>query len=335
MPGARETSATSSAREPAPNASPRCVLNARVSGAFVEDERGAMRVDYACVCAVDNLVSASTREALFARVGGDETTPSERAWTENFKDHDGETSRTHGLVDDVLDELANEAYAGVGAIGDVMRRVRETFKEYDVSVARTDMFSKRGYDDKDAATRDAQAPARRAHVCANAVRHTDRFSYHRDVDVRGVEFSGELADVGRFAGRNRDPNKPRFVTIIVYLNPQWTVDDEGETLFVDEDTGVGVVIVPKPGRVVFMDADVFHSLKQTRRKVRYSLVIHTLFTARADAGVMARELARPEWGTPAHVGSAARLMELIKATSTKRARADGDEPSGREASQTQ
>ena len=153
------------------------------------------------------------------------------------------------------------------------------------------------------------------------------------MDVRGVEFSGELADVGRFAG-NRDPNKPRFVTIIVYLNPQWTVDDEGETLFVDEDTGVGVVIVPKPGRVVFMDADVFHSLKPTRRKVRYSLVIHTLFNARADAGVMARELARPEWGTPAHVGSAARLMELIKATSTKRARADG-EPSGCQASQTQ
>ena len=76
MPSARETSAPASLRETAPEASPRCVLNARVSGAFVEDERGAMRVDYACVCAVDNLVSASTREALFARVGGDEATPS-------------------------------------------------------------------------------------------------------------------------------------------------------------------------------------------------------------------------------------------------------------------
>ena len=325
MPSTRQAGSAAATRDveverapEAASAAPRCVLNARVSGAFVEDARGALRVDFACVCAVDGLVPPATREALFQRVGGDETAPSERVWTENFKDHDGEyASRTHGLRDFMLDELATEAYEGVGAMGDVMRRVRDTFPEYDVVVARTDLFQSEEHRREDDNMDNVPPQARRAHVCANAARHTDRFSYHRDVDVRGVDFGGgELAKFGRFCA-NRDANKPRFVTIIVYLNPKWDIDDEGETLFVDE-TGVGVVVIPKPGRVVFMDADVFHSLKPTRRKVRYSLVVHALFTARADAGVTNTEIARPEWGTPTHVGSAARLHDLVKAASRKR-----------------
>lgn len=305
-----------SARDWSPSRA-RCVLNARITGAFVQDEAKAYRADFASVICLDR-VCDDLVDDLFRRVGARESdasddVPSARLWNDDFADHDGlNVERTHGLRDFALVEFASEAREGVGAIGEVLRRVRATYPECVVDVTRTDMF--RQVDDERTGGECDEATF--AHVCANAARVGDRFSYHRDVDARGEEFlGGALAEYGRFSS-NRDRDKPRFVTIVVYVNPSWAIDDEGETVFVDEDTGVGVTVVPRPGRVVLMDADVFHSLKPPRRRVRYSLVIHTLFTARERGARV--ELARPEWGAPAALGSAARLQELARAAARVR-----------------
>lgn len=47
--------------------------------------------------------------------------------------------------------------------------------------------------------------------------------------------------------------KPLFVSLLLYLNASWPRDWAAETLFLDADTDVGLVVRPKPYRAVLMD----------------------------------------------------------------------------------
>ena len=49
------------------------------------------------------------------------------------------------------------------------------------------------------------------------------------------------------------PGKPLFVSALVYLNGNWPMENDAETLAVDIETDTGVLIRPRPGRVVLMD----------------------------------------------------------------------------------
>lgn len=62
----------------------------------------------------------------------------------------------------------------------------------------------------------------------------DHFEYHQDSHISG------------------------HVTAIVYLNESWDESFHGETLFKGED-GVGLSVLPKPGRVTLFDGQLHHS----------------------------------------------------------------------------
>ncbi len=55
---------------------------------------------------------------------------------------------------------------------------------------------------------------------------------------------------------NREAGKPLLVdmvSLIVYLNGAWPRDHDAETLFLDGPTDAGIVVRPRPGRVVLLD----------------------------------------------------------------------------------
>lgn len=57
---------------------------------------------------------------------------------------------------------------------------------------------------------------------------------------------------------NRTPGKPRFVTLLLYLDADWPNEFDGETLFMDCATSTGVFVRPKLGRAILMDQDITH-----------------------------------------------------------------------------
>ena len=44
---------------------------------------------------------------------------------------------------------------------------------------------------------------------------------------------------------NREPGKPLFVSLLLYLNDPWPRDWDAETLFLDDQTDVGLVVRPR------------------------------------------------------------------------------------------
>jgi hypothetical protein len=55
-----------------------------------------------------------------------------------------------------------------------------------------------------------------------------------------------------------DSKVPGKVTAVLYLNEEWKEHDRGETLFSD-DSGIGVSVLPTPGRAVLFDARINHT----------------------------------------------------------------------------
>ena len=47
-------------------------------------------------------------------------------------------------------------------------------------------------------------------------------------------------------------------TAMIYVNEEWKDDYRGETMFVGTD-GLGLTVMPKPGRLVLFDASIMHS----------------------------------------------------------------------------
>lgn len=61
------------------------------------------------------------------------------------------------------------------------------------------------------------------------------------------------------------PYKPLFVTMMVYLNPEWTEDLQAETLVMDKKTKTGIFVQPAPGRVLLMDQDAPHRISASAK----------------------------------------------------------------------
>lgn len=59
---------------------------------------------------------------------------------------------------------------------------------------------------------------------------------------------------------NREPDRPLFVSMLIYPQGSWPQDFDAETLFLDPETGTGVFSRPAPYRVVLMDQDVPHRI---------------------------------------------------------------------------
>jgi len=79
---------------------------------------------------------------------------------------------------------------------------------------------------------------------------------------------------GRYANRLR--GKPRFVSCLLYLNPEWYDEWGAPTQFYDPPSGDTFRVYPRPGRCVIMDQDITHTVVAPTEiagaRPRYSLV---------------------------------------------------------------
>lgn len=64
---------------------------------------------------------------------------------------------------------------------------------------------------------------------------------------------------GQGGRSHRDDERPGTYTLLYYPMPEWRVEWEGETMFVDERGEVIAAIKPEPNRAVFFDSRILHA----------------------------------------------------------------------------
>lgn len=108
-------------------------------------------------------------------------------------------------------------------------------------------------------------------IVYNASDETSNFRYHIDGDPMTLlhpksafaeAYGGNYANRAPMYEKNKNEKariKPRFISLLVYLNDEWDPEWGGETKFLDEDSQIGLLVAAKPGRVVLFDSDVKHS----------------------------------------------------------------------------
>jgi hypothetical protein len=143
---------------------------------------------------------------------------------------------------------------------------------------------------------------------ANAAVTGHAFEWHVDADPSLLPaLSRWVAQYGEYP--NGAVGRPLFVSLLVYTDGRWARDWHAETLFLEPEAGVGVLVQPRPGRAVLMHQDALHRVSApsgAAGRPRYSLVWKLLFVPRGAIGDgrrgalgQAREsVSRPEWGPP-------------------------------------
>jgi hypothetical protein len=104
---------------------------------------------------------------------------------------------------------------------------------------------------------------------------------------------------------NQEIGKPLFVTLLIYIDKQWHLHWDAETLFLDSVTETGVFVRPKAYRVVLMDQDILHRVSvpsAEARRPRYSVAIKLVFYPKTSKQSMS--IRKKEWGKPTFFGSA-------------------------------
>jgi len=143
-------------------------------------------------------------------------------------------------------------------------------------------------------------------LVANAVCPGDPASYHLDADPACLDPGAPWAALhGLYP--NRTPGKPLLASAIVYLQDWDVAAFNGETLFLDEGSGVGLFSAPRAGRVVLMEGDVPHRIAPPSAGApgpRYSLVLKLVLHPTGTAGGGPASLLRREWGPPLRIGTA-------------------------------
>jgi len=123
---------------------------------------------------------------------------------------------------------------------------------------------------------------------------------------------------------NGEPAQPLLVSMLLYLDDQWPRDWGAETLFLDDETDMGVVVRPRRGRAVLMDQDMLHRVSAPSSaaggRPRYSLVWKLAFLPKVPGQRCC--LAKPDWGVPVSIGSAVRVDAVKQNLARKRARGE-------------
>jgi hypothetical protein len=92
---------------------------------------------------------------------------------------------------------------------------------------------------------------------ANAAVHGDCYSWHVDADPSTFPSPSPWTDAfGSYC--NREPGKPLLFSLLLYLDGEWPLQHDAETLFLDTTSDTGVLVRPKRWRAVLMDQDVVH-----------------------------------------------------------------------------
>jgi len=149
-------------------------------------------------------------------------------------------------------------------------------------------------------------------LVANAVCPGDPAAYHLDADPAGLDPAGPWAALHGLHP-NRTPGAPLLASAIVYLQDWEVAAFNGETLFLDEGSGLGLVTTPRAGRVVLMEGDVPHRIAPPSPGCpgpRYSLVLKLVLHPAERQGGGGGDapgptgLLRREWGPPLRIGTA-------------------------------
>ena len=99
-------------------------------------------------------------------------------------------------------------------------------------------------------------------LTGNAPCYGDSFHWHVDADPSQVPPSPWADTYGKYT--NRSPGKPRFVSVLVYLNPHWPHNFGAPTRFLDPPTGEVLEIYPVSWEVAIGGAA--NHLRPTRRR---------------------------------------------------------------------
>ena len=228
------------------------IVNAVIDGAMVDG-----RWDVSSVVAVDGLVDERLRAALLSLLHGSSWSPERGAdpdyWSRGaFADTMAQTTGASlGLRDDRLAALCTDGAEAPWAVRELQARLVD-FLHAANSGAKVDVCRM-----PEATLGPGVTP-----LAANAPVATDGaelFGWHIDADPALLPPSPWTDVHGRYP--NRRPGKPRFVTALVYLSPEWQWPEWGApTRCLDPPTADVLAVPPAPGRVLLMDQDISHAV---------------------------------------------------------------------------
>lgn len=252
--------------------------NAAIDGDFIDD--GGERVYDASRCAaIDGLVDEPLRAALLAAIRADADAPNADFWRRGGALSDvvgaGASGDCWGLDGAVLAELADEDDPPPALL-----ELRSRLAAYVASVDAGAVVCSQ----PEAALGPAVPP-----VNANAPVAADkgRYGFHVDADPLQLPPSPFTDFYGRYP--NRATGKPRFVSAVVYLAPDWGPDLGAPTVLLDPPTGEELRVDARPGRVLLLDQDISHKIEAPNGKAgdrpRYSLVLKLVLHPQDPASV--------------------------------------------------
>ena len=229
----------------------------------------------------------------------DVRTSEEAYWERETVDQKGDddTNKTLGAKPFIVDAASRNG--GVEGERMLFERLRKVFPQTVFARAPVESFvfeeEEEEGEEEDGKEETTRSKKRYAYdsIVYNASDENSNFRYHVDGDPMTLlhpKSPFAKAYGGNYANRSsssRGKNgttiaKPRFVSLLAYLNDEWNPEWGGETKFLDEDSQVGVLVGAKPGRVVLFDSDVKHSACATTRddddgdknnRKRFSLVM--------------------------------------------------------------
>jgi hypothetical protein len=274
-----------------------------VDGALVQEPKGEDPVwDTSGVYIFDGLVSEDLRRRLAQVVAGGKDLvegkgPDLERWdrgglVDRFNDEPALPS--YGLTPEAIQELCYEHH---DALQDMECIISELFRDFIVARLPAAVFG------------ESISP-----LTANAPVAGDVFDYHIDGDPHFTPPSPWTDVYGRYP--NRSQGKPRFVSLLIYLNEEWRAEEWGApTRFLDVATDTEHSIAPRPGRIVVMDQDITHSVTAPTKaagkdRPRYSLVWKLFLHPRQDGQDMRDLSCGRSWPSPLLLGSANRDLSV-------------------------
>ncbi|GIL61332.1 hypothetical protein Vafri_15808 [Volvox africanus] len=312
-------------------------LNVTFDACIVPDTTGTARVDKAHLVVLDNFIGEAERTGLLDFIthpGWDmEAPPPGDKWDRSTRDS-ATACPTWGLRDEWLRNLATTL---LPARLEVQSRLQLLYPDYVIAHMPSDEIQIQTRIQETAARQDSAriqilaedanedaAPPGSIVDCnqfvANAAMFGDRYSWHVDADPSTLPYpSPWTLAYGQYV--NREPGRPLFVSLLLYLNHSWERDWQAETLFLDTPSDCGVVVRPKTYRAVLLDQDILHRLLPPSRaamgRPRYSLVWKLVMLPRQPG--QQPTLARRAWGRPTPFGSAAALERVVSGLSAAKA----------------
>lgn len=78
---------------------------------------------------------------------------------------------------------------------------------------------------------------------------------------------------------HQDSNEPNAYTFLYYANPEWNIDWDGDTIFLDQKTKQTYHVTPKPNTAILFPANIIHRAESPSREF-YDLRITVAFKFR-------------------------------------------------------